>query len=253
MQQGLPLHHVARPRLVDRLVGAPCAIIEAGGGYGKSVLIAEVVARTQQLSVVVEIAPWHDEPQALAAAFATAAVSSGIAVPDLDESPEAVVRGVAESIVAAGAMLVVDDAHHLSPAGTALLVQLARWLAGKTPLLIAARRLPDAAEPLRVIAGVASLSGRDLALDRNEIGVLAERFFTPLALDQADVLHAITEGWTAACVIALMRLGAAVNIDQELQRLRSAPRAFRLLIDEVHGRSILSYPRHGFQSAHCEP
>ena len=36
--------HVARPRLIRRLSAAPVALIEAGGGYGKSVLAARVAA-----------------------------------------------------------------------------------------------------------------------------------------------------------------------------------------------------------------
>src|SRR3954468_21212657 len=34
--------HVPRPRLVRALLGAPVGLIEAGGGYGKSVLAGEL-------------------------------------------------------------------------------------------------------------------------------------------------------------------------------------------------------------------
>ena len=38
----LPQQHVPRPRLVRALLDSPVGLIEAGGGYGKSVLAAEL-------------------------------------------------------------------------------------------------------------------------------------------------------------------------------------------------------------------
>ena len=37
-EAALPLHHVPRRRLVQALEGASVGLVEAGGGYGKSVL-----------------------------------------------------------------------------------------------------------------------------------------------------------------------------------------------------------------------
>src|ERR1700683_633190 len=59
----LPWHHIARLRLVRRLLSAPVGIVEAPAGYGKSVLASELSGALGSGCVWVALAP-DDEDDA---------------------------------------------------------------------------------------------------------------------------------------------------------------------------------------------
>src|SRR5580658_6019044 len=61
----LPWHHIARPRLVSRLLSAPVGVVEAPAGYGKSVLASELSGALGTACVWVALAPADDEAAVL--------------------------------------------------------------------------------------------------------------------------------------------------------------------------------------------
>ena len=61
--------HVERARLLRRLTAAHLVLIEAGGGFGKSVLAAQLRRRVETASAVVELERDTDEPDQLVGAM----------------------------------------------------------------------------------------------------------------------------------------------------------------------------------------
>ncbi|MFN0154380.1 MAG: hypothetical protein ACKVUT_08360, partial [Gaiella sp.] len=61
----LPRHHVARPRLVGAMTGAPVSLVAAGGGYGKTVLATELAVTLGVPTVVVALEAGDTDPDLL--------------------------------------------------------------------------------------------------------------------------------------------------------------------------------------------
>lgn len=51
----LPPHHVPRPRLTDRCANYQVIVVEAAGGYGKTVLGTELVDRWRAVGIDVQV------------------------------------------------------------------------------------------------------------------------------------------------------------------------------------------------------
>ena len=60
---------VERARLLRTLTAAPLVLIEAGGGFGKSVLAAQLRQRVETASAVVELERDTDDPNELVGAM----------------------------------------------------------------------------------------------------------------------------------------------------------------------------------------
>jgi DNA-binding SARP family transcriptional activator/tetratricopeptide (TPR) repeat protein len=274
--RSFPAHHIPRPRLVSAVTTEQVVVVEAGGGYGKTTLAAEIVADWRAVEIEVAL---HEGGGS--AALFIARLRSGIARAGFpaaaaamasagDDSPGMLDAALA-ALAAERCAFVVDDAHHAERDAATLLDWLAHRLRGEQRLVVLARRLPPGSERLRR-GEFRHLQGPDLALSPDETLDLCRRGFG-LAVNERTVaaLHAATGGWTAATVLSAARArrtgeelvsialaadaqrgqaAVATILDEalaaleadELHALSQVARLVptdRRLIDEVHGGGFL--------------
>ena len=212
----LPQHHVVRPRLVNRLSGAPVSVIEAPAGYGKSVLAAELSSTLGIAHPWVSIAPADNDAAALAGSVRRALkvarlsdLSAVLASADTGSWPDRLLDALAD--LQEPLLIVLDDAHHLTAEDCAAAVlRLASGMPPPHRLVVAARRLPAQLEPLRAILGGRHLGTADLAFRSGEAAKLIEalRGSQPGGEDLAAMVEA-TAGWASALVLAATAPGPA--------------------------------------------
>ena len=207
----LPPHYVARPRLTDRCADAHVVVVEAAGGFGKSVLGAALAQSWGAVPITVALERAEVPAPllvarlraAVAAAGYTEAASVAIASgEDVVGSVDAMLAALAEETCA----IVVDDAHECAPDAAALLERLAARMSPTQRLVVCARALPAGAERLRR-AEYLCLDATDLSLDGAETRAVCEQGFglAPAAGEVASLREA-TGGWTAATVLAAARV-----------------------------------------------
>ncbi len=73
----LPAYHVPRPRLTKRCADAPVVVIEAAGGYGKSVLGAELVDSWWAVGIDVQLHYGETPANVLTARLRSAVARAG--------------------------------------------------------------------------------------------------------------------------------------------------------------------------------
>jgi DNA-binding SARP family transcriptional activator len=206
----LPPYHVPRHRLTGLCAGYKVVVVEAGAGYGKSVLGAELVADWCAVGVEVQLDhPGTDanllvgrlRAAVLQAGFSDAAAAAVAAGADPTGAVDALLSALGNERCA----LIVDDAQHAAPGAAALLERVASHLSGDQRLIVLARRLPPGAERLRR-AEYFHLSAADLALNWQEASEVGRSGFgLSLTPEAAKSLVAATGGWTAATVLSVAR------------------------------------------------
>ncbi len=207
----LPAYHVGRPRLVQRCLGsARVIVLEAAGGYGKSVLAAELVEAAAAVGVEVSLADGAGSARLLAGRLRTATAAAGfrraarcMALAGGDAATA--VDLLLEALTGESCVLVIDDAHHAEPEAGRLLARVAERIVDPQRLVVCARRLPAGTERLGR-PGILHLTASDLALQAAEALELCHTGFG-LAVDaaEAEALGRATGGWTAAAVLAASR------------------------------------------------
>jgi DNA-binding SARP family transcriptional activator/ATP/maltotriose-dependent transcriptional regulator MalT len=206
-EAALPLHHVPRRRLVQALEGASIGLVEAGGGYGKSVLASEVRRHFSVASAVCELVRDTEAPEQLLGALRRGLRRAGLsdlATAVSASSPEelaATLDRTAEPL-----LLVVEEVQHARGPAAELLGALARDLDPRHRLLLIGRRLDPRLSQLREL-GAAYLDADALAFDDDE---LRELLLNALgrAPEAAEILEMrrIAAGWPAASVLLAERL-----------------------------------------------
>src|ERR1700683_2242643 len=113
----LPWHHIARLRLVSRLLSAPVGIVEAPAGYGKSVLASELSGALGSGCVWVALAPADDEAAVLVGSIRRAVkaarlsdLSSVLGTTDPAGWPDRFLDALVD--LHEPLLLVVGDGHH---------------------------------------------------------------------------------------------------------------------------------------------
>jgi ATP/maltotriose-dependent transcriptional regulator MalT/DNA-binding SARP family transcriptional activator len=199
---------VVRGRLLTELQAGPVGVIEAGAGYGKSVLARQFQRELGTATAFVPLGPPDDDPAILMGSLRRALVASRLsdlaAATDVTD-PSAGVERLLDTLaeLSVPLLLVLDDAHHLRrPEVTALVLRLARGLQAQHRLLVAARRLAPGLEPLRTLAA-ACLDTRALEFGQQEAALLIAGYRgsapTPW---EVRVLLENTRGWATALVLA---------------------------------------------------
>lgn len=216
---------VKRSRLIERIASDPTRtwLVEAGAGFGKSMLVNELRrSLPTPLVLVRRTAPPHDVAS-LISELTEAVRRAGLA--DLgerlgaaDDSP----HRIAHALIATGCSVVLDDLHLWSDELGSFVLGVADSIEaeGSIMLVLVGRDLPDSLRRIRNDPTWRVLGGADLGFDIDEVaellradGVLASNG----DLDQRDSdlarsVHELTAGWPAAV--------AAVSA-----RLRSNPRS----------------------------
>ena len=226
-------------------------VVEAGGGYGKTTLAAEIVDGWNAIGIEVAL---HDHAGTaglfiarVRAAIAHAGFSeAAAAIAAAGDDPYEVLETALAALESERCAFVIDDAHHATRGAAALIDSLAQRLSGEQHLLLLARRLPPGAERLRR-AECFQLHAADLALRPDEIRELCDRGFG-LDVDEASVaaLHAATGGWTAATVLSVAR---AKRTGEELTAIAHAAGAQQgqAAVATILDEAVSALDRHDLQ------
>jgi DNA-binding SARP family transcriptional activator len=229
---------VARPRLAEAvrrgLEGRLVAVV-AGAGYGKTTLLAQVIAEEQR--------PWawcSCDGRILDAPGLVAHVAAGIAGSfpgfdarlDLEGAAEDVVGDLSNELVATVSedlVVVLDDVHALPTEATAGVRLLTELLPDSVHLAIAGR-MPLPLPLARLRAGrTVEIGEGPLALTEEESSALLASVGAELEPDERAALHRRTEGWPAGLILAAQS-GDAVGNGAELTGAQ-----FDYLAEEVLG------------------
>jgi LuxR family transcriptional regulator, maltose regulon positive regulatory protein len=170
--------YVRRERLLAPLLASRIAVVEAGAGFGKSVLASQYREALGLASAYVALSPADGDGENLIASVRRALRSGRLS--DLGSA-----TGVAEPTICVdwlldalaetseGVLLILDDTHQLtSSEAAALVIRLARGLPPQHRLLIAARGLLRALEPVSTMPGAITLNTRALAFTIEEAAEL---------------------------------------------------------------------------------
>jgi len=208
--RSLPTHHVGRRRLTDRCAAERVVVVEAAGGFGKTVFAAELVDAWGLVGIDVTL---HEGGMsggvfaarlraAVAAAGFTHAADDSASAPD---DPNGALDCMVEALKDEPCAFVIDDVHHAERDAGLLIDRLASGLRGDQRLIVLGRRLPPGAERLRR-ADALQLTAPDLALSGDEtLRLCRDGFGLDVAEDVARAIDGATGGWTAATVLAAAR------------------------------------------------
>ena len=224
--------HVPRPRLVRALLDAPVGLIEAGGGYGKSVLASELRRELGTASAEAVV-----ESETGSAEQLVGSLRRGLRRAGLSDSAAALAGTGAADVAAAlelasePPLLVVEEAQNASGEATELLAGLARELPAGARLLIVGRRLDRRVGALRESVGAVRLDAEALAFDDEELAaLLAGAMGETPAPAQVSEVRRVAFGWPAASALAAASIarhpdaplhapGAAVSLSDRLDEL----------------------------------
>lgn len=204
-----PAHHVPRPRLTEKCAGTQVIVVEAAGGYGKSVFGAELVDSSGAVGIVVELEHGGVPPPMFVTRLRDAAHRAGFtdaaaALKSLDD-PATALDTLMAALADERCVFVIDDAHHASVETGRLIDRMAIRIEPDQRLVVLARRLPAGAARLRR-AEYLQLSASDLALEANETSQICRAGFgLDVTEDEIKALTSATGGWTAAAVLAAAR------------------------------------------------
>src|SRR5581483_7257870 len=251
MTRSLPQLHAPRPQLVERLAAAPVAALEAPGGYGKSVLAAELSVALDVATAEALLEPGTDE-----AGLALDAVRRGFAAAGLTDLAAAIgdaaftapgdgFRSLLDAVGrgAEPVLLVVDEVGRAGSEAAELLAALARGVPEPHRALFLGRRLPAPLRRAIEERSGAFLDAGDLAFSRDDVATLLGEQPIPALVD--DVVRS-TVGWPAA--VALVAAALRRGGDDPAAALRYG-RALADLLETILTESGLD-PQHVARIAH---
>jgi len=223
--------HVPRRRLVRSLTEVQIGLVEAGGGYGKSVLAAELRGEIRGPSAEAVLERDTREPEQLLGALrrglrraGLSDIATGLAGASADEI------GAALALGSEPPLLVIEEVQNASAAAAALLAELAAALPEGARMLLVGRRLDPALDALR--AGAAHLDAGALAFDDAELGaLLSAALGSEASAEQVAELRRLTEGWPAAAALAASWLARAPTA--AASRAFAAGGSMGALLDEL--------------------
>ena len=200
---------VERARLLRDLVTAPIALIEAGGGFGKSVLTDQLRRRSETASAVAELERETDDPEQL-----VGALRRGMRRAGLSDVAAALDGSSADEIEAALAhasepvLLVVEEVQHAGGAAAEALAGLGRRLDHGHRMVLVGRRLDERLASLRESLDAAHVGATELAFDDDELRLLlAAALGRDPGAQEVTRVQRLTAGWPAASALAAASLG----------------------------------------------
>jgi len=216
-------------------------VVEASGGYGKSVLAAELTEVWRGVGIDVRLHEGGVTAELLVARLRSATERAGYrraaqAMAGALGDPYGAVDELLAALAGERCVLVVDDVHHADRDAAGLLTRLASGLDGEQRLIVLCRQLPVGAARLRR-AEYLQLSSVDLALDLAETAAVCGAFGLEVNGSTAETVRRATGGWTAATVLAAARAartGEDVRAVAEAARRPGGPgSAVGALLEEV--------------------
>jgi ATP/maltotriose-dependent transcriptional regulator MalT len=224
--------------LVERCRAAQVVVVEAAGGYGKTVFAAELVDAWRLLPV------WALLEEGVTARLLAARLRAAVARAGLSDTaaemtaagddPVGAVDVMLDRLAGESCVLVIDDAHNADRDAARLLDRLVAQPLGHMRVLILARRLPPGLTRLRR-AETLTLDAADLRLLEDEtLSLCRSGFGLNVSIAQARALHERTGGWTAAAVLAASRASAtAAPLDDLAPVAGASGDALSVILDEV--------------------
>jgi DNA-binding SARP family transcriptional activator/ATP/maltotriose-dependent transcriptional regulator MalT len=206
----LPSHHIPRTRLTSACADQPVIVVEAAGGYGKSVLAAELIELWGVLPIWVLLEESGVAARLLVARLRDAVARAGLtdaagAMAARGDDPSGAIEVMLAALGGETCAIVIDDAHHADRAAAQLIARIAALRGGSVRVVVLARSIPDGAERLRR-AEALQLNARDLALRPEEtLAICQTGFGLSVTASEARALEHATGGWTAATVLAASR------------------------------------------------
>ena len=264
---------VARPQLVEALdrSGYRVGLVSAPAGFGKTALLATWAAYRRDSVAWLSCDATDAEPARFWRGLLASVGARWPGVGDdaavlLDreaaETPELAVS-LANDLGAIGApvTIVIDDFHLAEPA-PAVFAGFVAALSSTVHLVIGSRVDPPLPlGRLRVGGSLLEIRSDDLAFSIAETAAVVHANGVPLASQQVEQLHALTEGWPAGVQLAALALQRDTNSSGFLDAFASTDRAVAdFLVGEVLDRqpaelveflystSVLD----GFDAALCE-
>lgn len=212
---------IVRERLLAVLRERPVGLVEAGAGYGKSVLAAQHRQALGIASAYVPLGPADQDPAVLISSIRrglrAARLSDLLAATDVAD-PRTWIERLLDALSESqeGVLLVLDDAHHLlgSEPAAELVLRLARVIARPHHLLVAARSLTAALEPVWSLPEAARLDTQALAFTAPETAELL-RVGSRGSVEELDLRMTLeaTGGWATALVLAAATRDLAPGVD----------------------------------------
>lgn len=225
---------LARPRLTSALAGGDVAVIEAAGGFGKSILATqfaeEIGGANVRIAARQGVTTGAQVIAELRRSLRRVGLTNLSAVLDGMRSPDDALADLLRRLDDADApvVLVIDDAHLLSAAARSLTDLLAGALTSPHHLLLLTRPSPAPTLPETVTA----LDADDLAFTDEETAELARTRGVDIDDDGAAELRRSTGGWAAALALAIAHLARSPHPDLELRRITAGPTMVARLVDE---------------------
>ena len=227
-----------RPRLQERLrtvLDYPLVLVQAGTGYGKSTLLAELSSQVNNFFWYTITEPDRDPLLFLAhllSAFNQGGVGLGeSALRVLEESGGRVTTASLTPLINSltigldGPVVMVLDDYHLVmdvPEIAALVERLVDYHPPNFCLILATRQIPanPAIKRWRVKGKVQTILSADLAFTVDEIQTLfSDQYRLPMQRNQAERLAEETDGWVIALQMVWQSLqsGAMPSLDQAVE------------------------------------
>jgi LuxR family transcriptional regulator, maltose regulon positive regulatory protein len=218
---------VPRPRLTDRIGGAPGArlvLLHAPAGYSKTTTLEEWEAEDDRPFAWVAASRRHDDPAVLLFAIADALdeierVDPEVLAPLATPRPEIssiVLPRLGRSIHSRKQpfVLVIDDVHALtSPETLEVLATIIDSLPSGSQVAVASRTEPELhLGRMRANRQLVELTATQLAMTREESGALLRDLGLALDDSQLDPIFDRTEGWPAALYLAGFALSSQVDL-----------------------------------------
>ncbi len=217
----MPSYHVGRARLSDRCVEESIVVVEAGAGYGKSVLAAELVQVWGAVPIEVVLEEGGVSAQLLVGRLRAAVARAGFSVAATEMSamgddPAGALDAMLDALSGEACAIVIDDAHNATRDAAVLIDRVAVAIAPPQRLVVLARAIPAGADRLRRVDAL-RLGADDLALWPDEaLELCRSGFGLDVSVEDARLLSTATAGWTAAVVLAASR---AMRTDTPLRDL----------------------------------
>ena len=247
-----------RPRLQERLrmvVDSPLVLVQAGTGYGKSTLLAELAGQVKNFFWYTITEPDRDPLLFLAhllSAFNQGGAGLGEnALRILEEGGGRVSTSALTPLINAltigldgPAVLVMDDYHLVMdvPEIAALVERLVDYHPPNFSLVLATRQIPSspAMKRWRVKGQVHTILSSDLAFTVDEIHTLYNQHYgLPMQRSQAEHLAEETGGWAIALQMVWQSLqsGAMSDLNEALEHFPDTLEdLFDYLANDVLGR-----------------
>lgn len=223
---------VSRQRLVDEILNARSSVlIEAGGGFGKSVLVKQVRSRA---GGGLEVRLPRDHPVTVDELTTTVLEAAGRPTGRPRTPAIGLTGGIGELLATptGPGLLIVDNAEALTDDAAAWLADLAQDSRPSLRILVSSRLLPMPLAAMEFRGTAERFNTQDLRLAPEEADALARMELGDEDGERlATTLYDLSGGWVALLVVMLRRLARASDRMAAAAVLLRHPGLIRQLMD----------------------